>query len=429
MPQSQGHKECSMNREQNARVSEKRYVGLDVHKHYITVGGMNGQQEIVLRPRDVEMERFKTWAESNLRKTDEVVLEATTNTWDVYDTIALLVKRVVVAHPAEVKQIANARVKTDNQDVMRLIRLLIADIVPEVWVPPVEVRQLRALISYRWRLVKMTTAIQNRMHSLLHRHNIQKPEGKVDTGENREWWEGLKLSALEDLRMKQELETLRLVRENIAEVDRELGRLSTSERWGDQSVYLMQNPGVGVIVTMTILSAIGDIRRFESPKKLVGYSGLGAGVHDSGQKHQDKGITKYGRKELRWALVEASWQARRLNPRLKAEYNELCKRKHKNKAIVAIARKLLVSLWYMLQRKEAGRHQSEEDLAYKMLTWAWHMDKSALNGMTNQQFSKYELLQLKKGENLTRIVKGGLPRRIAPKEEVLALIAEQNPKQ
>ena len=157
----------------------------------------------------------------------------------------------------------------------------------------------------------------------------------------------------------------------------------------------------------------------------MGYAGLGAGVHESGQKHQDKGITKYGRKELRWALVEASWQAVRSNPRLKAEYNELCKRKHKNKAIVAIARKLLVSLWYMLQRKEASRHQSEEDLAYKMLTWAWHMDKSALNGMTNQQFAKYELLQLKKGEDLTRIVKGGVARRIASKEEVLALKPEQ----
>ena len=244
-----------------------RYIGLDEPKHYITVGGMNKAQEIVVRPRNVDIERFQTWAEENLRKTDEVVLEATTNTWDVYDMIALLVKRVVVAHPAEVKQIANARVKTDNQDVLRLIRLLVADIVPEVWVPPLEVRQLRALISYRWRLVtpalaggarEMTTAIQNRMHSLLHRHNIQKLEGKVDTGENREWWAGLKLSVLEDLRMKQELETLRLVRENIAEVDRELGRLSTSERWGVESVYLMQNPGVGVIVTMTILSAIGE---------------------------------------------------------------------------------------------------------------------------------------------------------------------------
>lgn len=415
-----------MKRERNTRVLDegKRYIGLDVHKHYITVGGMNEQQELVLRPRNVDIERFQTWAESNLCKTDEVVLEATTNTWDIYDMIVSFVKRVVVAHPAEVKQIANSRVKTDNQDVIRLVRLLIADIVPEVWVPPVEVRQLRALISYRWRLVKMSTAIQNRMHSLLHRHNLQAPQGKVDTGENRAWWEQLKLSELETLRMKQELKTLRLVREHIVEVEKELGRLSTSEGWGSQAVYLMQIPGVGIIVTMTILSAIGDIRRFESPKKLVGYAGLGAGVHDSGQKHREKGITKFGRKELRWALVEASWQAIRSNPRLRAQYNALCKRRHPNQAIVAIARKLLVTLWYLLNNQTIYKHSSDEDLAYKMLTWAWHMDKSALHGMTNQQFAKYGLLQLGRGEHLTRIVKGGQPRRIAPKEEVLALKPE-----
>jgi transposase len=413
----------------NTREGEVRYIGLDVHKHYITVGGMNLQQEIVLRPRDVEMERFKMWAEQNLQKTDAVVLEATTNTWDVYDTIAPLVRRVVVAHPAEVKQIANSRVKTDNQDVLRLIRLLIADIVPEVWVPPVEVRELRALISYRWRLVKMSTAIQNRMHSLLHRHNIQAPEGKIDTGENREWWEKLKLSKLETLRLKQEIKTLRLIREHIVEMETELGRLSTSERWGDQAVYLMQIPGVGVIVTMTILSAIGDIERFESPKKLVGYAGLGAGVHDSGQTHREKGITKFGRKELRWALVEASWQAIRANPRWRAQYDGLCKRKHPNQAIVAIARKLLVTIWYLLNGQEAYDRSSDEELAYKMLTWSWHIDPTALNGMTHQQFAKYGLLQLGRGQQLTRILRSGRPRRIASTEEVLALKPELRLKQ
>ena len=420
-----------MKRERQTR--EVRYLGLDVHKHYITVGGMNAQQEIVLRPRDVEMERFKRWAEENLTETDEVVLEATTNTWDVYDTIVGLVKRVVVAHPAEVKQIANSRVKTDNQDVIRLLRLLIADLVPEVWVPPLEVRELRAMISYRWRLVtpalaggarEMATAIQNRMHSLLHCHNIQAPDGKIDVGENRAWWEQLKLSELETLRLKQELKTLRLVREHIVEVEKELGRLSTSERWGSQAVRIMQLPGVGIIVTMTLLSAIGDIRRFESPKKLVGYAGLGAGVHDRGQKHREKGITKFGRKELRWALVEASWQAVRSNPRWRSHYATLCKRKHPNQAIVAIARKLLVTLWYLWNNPTSYQHSSDEDLAYKMLTWAWHMDKSALHGMSSQQFAKYGLLQLGRGEHLTRIVKGGQPRRIASKEEVLALKPE-----
>lgn len=411
------------------KTREERYLGLDVHKHYITVGGMNREQAVVLKPRNVDMERFKHWAEENLRETDEVVLEATTNTWDIYDIVVPLVKRVVVAHPAEVKQIANARVKTDNQDVNRLIRLLIADLVPEVWVPPVEVRELRALLSYRWRLVKMATAVQNRLHSLLHRHNIQAPEGKIDVGENREWWEQLKLSELETLRLKQELKTLRLVREHIREVEKELGRLSTSERWHAQATHVMQLPGVGIVVTMTILAAIGNIRRFEKPKHLVGYAGLGAGVHDSGQKHHEKGITKAGRKELRWALVEAAWQAIRSNPKLRTEYDQLCKRKHPNQAIVAIARKLLVTLWYLLSRQEAYDYFTDEDLAYKMLTWAWHMDRSALRGLSPQQFAKCGLIELGRGQDLTRIVKGGQPRRIAPKEEVLALKPELSLKQ
>jgi transposase len=409
-----------MKGEQKTR--ESRYIGLDVHKHYITIGGMNQEQEIVLRPRNVDMARFKRWAEENLRDTDEVVLEATTNTWDIYDIVLPLVKRVVVAHPAEVKQIAHARVKTDNQDVLRLVRLLIADLVPEVWVPPVEVRELRALLSYRWRLVKMSTAIQNRMHSLLHRHNIPAPEGKIDVGKNRVWWEQLKLSELETLRLQQELKSLRMVREHILEVEKELGHLSTSERWHAQATHVMQLPGVGIVVTMTILAAIGDIRRFENPKKLVGYAGLGAGVHDSGQTHREKGLTKSGRKELRWALVEAAWQAVRSHPYWRAQYEELCRRKHPNQAIVAMARKLLVTLWYLLSKPESYDRSSDEDLAYKMLTWAWHLDPRAKRGLTNQQFAKYALLQLGRGQQLTRILKGSLPRRIAPAQEVLALI-------
>jgi len=278
---------------------EKRYIGLDVHKHYITVGGMNAQQEMVLRPRNVEMERFKAWAEENLRQADEVVLEATTNTWDIYDTVAPLVKRVVVAHPAEVKQIANARVKTDNQDVIRLLRLLIADMLPEVWVPPVEIRELRALISYRWRLVKMATAIQNRMHSLLHRHNIQAPEGKIDTGENRDWWEQVQLSELERLRLNQELKTLRLVREHIVEVEHELGHLSTSERWSKQATHIMQLPGVGIIVTMTILSAIG-----ETPAPTAGTVSNASPVRRSWSGMLDS--------ELGWKIVDKSTATRAL---------------------------------------------------------------------------------------------------------------------
>jgi len=185
---------------------------------------------------------------------------------------------------------------------------------------------------------------------------------------------------------------------------------------------------------MIVLSAIGDVTRFTHPKQLVGYAGLGAGVHDSGQKHQDKAITKEGRRELRWALVEASWGAIRSDPYWKAQYEHLKKTKHANKAIVAIARKLLVSVWYILTKHEPYRHFDVETIAYKMLTpvplagiWSQRMDEKALKGMTRPQFAKYGLLRLGVGQDLTRIVRSNLPRRIAPAEEVLKLKPDLRP--
>ena len=114
----------------------ERYLAIDAHKQYVVVGGLNAQQEIVLPVRRIEVDEYAKWAQANLKPGDAVVIEATTNTWNLYDSTAPLVGKVVVAHPFEVKQIANARVKTDKLDVYRLARLLAADLVPEVWCRP-----------------------------------------------------------------------------------------------------------------------------------------------------------------------------------------------------------------------------------------------------------------------------------------------------
>ena len=172
-----------------------------------------------------------------------------------------------MAHAGAVRQIAEARVKTDKEDVKRLIRLLIADIVPEVWVPPVEVRELRGLISYRNRLVKTSTMIRNRLQSLIHRHNLILPKGGLM---DQAWWEAQKIGALEKMQIRQELAMLKELAKHKAEVDAELGRQSLGERWSKQAMRLLQLPGFGVVISMTVLSAIGDITRFESAKKLVG---------------------------------------------------------------------------------------------------------------------------------------------------------------
>jgi transposase len=401
----------------------ERYMALDIHREYLLVGGWNEAKEWVLTPRRVGIEKFPEWAKKNIRSGDIVVLETTTNVWVVYDIVAPLAGRVLVANAAEVKEIANARVKTDKEDIKKLLKLLIGGIVPEVWVPPLHVRELRAFISYRRRLVSMATMIRNRLQSLLHKHNLLVPEEGLL---NEAWWQAqTSISSLEKMQIRQEVALLAEVEKQKAAVDKELGHQSTGKEWGSQAIRLMQIPGVGVIVAMTVLSAIGDISRFENAKKLVGYAGIGAGVHDSGKTHQEKKITKKGRRELRWAMVEAAWRAVRMSPLWKAEYEKHLKRMRKpNQAIVVIARKLLVAIWHVLSREETDIHANEEDLAYKMLLLSWSLSEDVRMGLTYKQFAKYALMKLGVETDITRFVRKNVPRRLAPRDEVLMCMAE-----
>ncbi len=405
----------------------QRYLAIDIHKHYVMIGGQNRQQKWTLRPRQVPMTRFREWAAQNFKPDDAVVVEATGSVWDIYDIVAPLVRRTVVANAHKVRQIAEARVKTDKEDIRRLITLLIADIVPEVWVPPQPVRELRALISFRWRLNKQMTMSKNRLHSVVQRFNLQPPEGGLLTEKNRAWWAAQEFSELTGFQVARDLEIVAHLAGQKAAIDQKLAELSNTEPWAADMVFLLQIPGFGLIFSLVVLSAIGDIRRFSHSKKLVGYAGLGAGVHASGEKYQEKSITKAGRKELRWALVGAAWVAVRSDPFWQAQFKRLEIRMPRNQAIVAIARRLLVSLWHILTKREPYRHFNAETIAYKLLTWAWSMDETARQGLTRAQFAKYGLLRLGIGQDLERIERGGYPRRLAPAEEVLALKPELAP--
>lgn len=161
------------------------------------------------------------------------------------------------------------------------------------------------------------------------------------------------------LRLGQALATLDHLEPEIGEVEQELFRLSTVSPWAEAMPYLMQLPGFGIIVAMTVLAAIGDITRVPCAKKLVGYAGLGASVHASGETHRTGRITETGRKDLRWISVEAAHIAVLYHDYWKGEYARLEKRLGSNKAIVVIARKLLVVVWpcSRIARQIATRHR------------------------------------------------------------------------
>jgi transposase len=401
-----------------------RYIAIDIHKHYLMIGGIDAHKRVVLQPRRVELHRWSAWAQANLHPTDAMVIEATTNAWVIYDLLSTLVGRAVVVHPAKVKLIAEARVKTDKVDVLTLAQLLRADMLPEVWVPAQHVRDLRALLSHRRRLVSLQTTAKNRLQSVLHRLNLPPPDGDLFARKQHEWWASLELSTTERLRVDQDLATLDHIIAQIEQVDAELRRLSTSEQWAEQTPYLVQLPGIGLLTAMTILGAIGDVTRFPSSKQLLGYAGLGAGVHDSGKSHRDKGITKQGRRDLRFVLVEAARVAVQTHPYWKREFARLAKRIGEHKAVVAIARKLLIVVWHVLMEGSADRRADAEQVAFKLMVWSWKLSDQQRGGLSSRQFIRAQLIRLGLGDDLTHITRGGTRRPLATIEEVLALRPE-----
>lgn len=405
----------------------RRYIGLDIHKQYCVIGGVDREGRVMLRAVRVEHAELEGWLKKNLLPTDHVVIESTTNAWHVYDLLAPLVERVVVANPAKVKQIATARVKTDVRDTFILARLLAANLVPEVWVPPLHVRELRQLLSQRRQLVETHTQIVNRMHSVAHRHHLKHERGKRFNEKNTIWQKDKRLSRVEQFQLELEMENRVYVEKQIQRISREVTRMCHQKPWAESMTYLMQLPGFGVITAMTVLAAIGEVQRFGSAKHLASYSGLTGGLDQSGTHLVQKGITKEGRKELRWTMVEVAQRAVKSDPRWTRKLQELQKRMHRNQAIVAVARQLLELVWYVLTRRQAYRHFSQERIAYKYLTWAWQMDEAARDGLTRQQFARYYLMRLGIGHDLTRIsLDPKHPRKIASEAELLALRPELN---
>jgi transposase len=392
----------------------KRYVGLDVHKNYVMVGAVTRTQEMVLPPRKVGLTAFEDWATKHLRLTDEVVLEATTNAWYLYDLLEPLVERVVVCHPPQVKLIAAALVKTDKKDTMTLAKLLAVGMIPPVWVPPVHVRELRALMSHRQRLIAQQTRTKNRLRSLLQRQHLVPPDGDLFSQAQRPWWAKLTLTPSEKLRARQDLIILDQLAPLIAEVETEIGRLSLTEPWADQTPYLLQLPGIGLITAMTILGAIGEIERFPTAKKLVGYAGLGARIHASGQTHRSGGITKQGRKELRAVLIEAAWIAVRYDQHWREQFDHLADRIGRQKAIVAIARKLLVVIWHVLTAQVADRKAQPQQVARYFITWGRQLRVKSTLGLKASQFARQQLDRLKLGQDLERVTYGSVTYRLLP---------------
>jgi len=380
---------------------EKRYFGFDVHKAFVMVAAVDAQQNVVMTPRKISVANLESWLGKNITRCDEVVIEAMTGTWCMYDLLVQFAGRVVVAHTAHVKLIASSFVKTDKRDALVLGKLLAANILPEVWVPPQYVRDLRSLVYTRHTLVRRRISAKNRIRGILQLNRVIGPTGTHVF--EPEYWDELDLPSVDKLRAKQTIAELKLLKQHIKEVEEELTRLSASDPWVDMVPYLLQLPGVGLISAMAILSAIGDIERFPTSKQLVGYAGLGARIYASGQTQITGGITKQGRRELRTTMIEVAWNAIKYSPLWKERFERLAHRMGRQKAAVAIARKILVVIWHVLTKKVADREAVPNTVAKSMLLWSQRNRLATSLGTLPALFTREKLNQLKLGQELAEI--------------------------
>jgi transposase len=367
-------------------LSPNRFIGLDIHKAYFVAVGVDAHKQVVLGPQTVPNHQLDAWIAKYLLPTDAVVVEMTVNTYLFHDVIAPVVHSFIAVHPPNVTLVTGAKVKTDKKAALTLAQLHAVGMLKGVWIPPVAVRCLRAAIAQREKMVRLSTQAKNRLSSLLHRrHLIFSGEGSQYSPEQKEWWLALPLTDLEKLIVQTDLDTLAFARQQIEVIEHVL----QCEAAKDERVPLLaQLPGIGILTALTILAAIGVIERFEDAKHLVGYAGLGTRVHDSGQVHQNGRITKAGRKDLRRAMVNAANVAAQRHPFWQKEFARLEVRLGRSKAIVAIARKLLVAVWHILTYGEADRHADERKVAASFINLAHTMStKNLPEGISAKVFS------------------------------------------
>jgi transposase len=217
-----------------------------------------------------------------------------------------------LVHPLRCKAIASARLKNDKVDAAILAQLLRADLLPEAWIAPKEVRELRALLRHRVALVRLCTGLRNRIHAVVADHGHDRPDafwtGAYWTGPGRAWLSGLPLPAVSRRVVADSLAVIDAIAPTIEQLDREVhARAKTDPR----VKVLTALPGVGEFTAMVLLAEIGDIARFSNARKLASWAGLTPTVRGSDQTVHHGQASKQGSPYVRWVLGQAAHIAKR----------------------------------------------------------------------------------------------------------------------
>jgi transposase len=319
------------------------YVGIDVHRKRSQIAVVDKSGEVIVNrnvPNGVEPVLS---AMGSVPRGTAVAFEAAYGWGWLVELLDDYGFEAHLVHPTRCKAIAAARLKNDKVDAATLAQLLRADLLPEAWIAPPAVRQLRTLLRHRCQLVRLRTLYRTRIHAVLADFGYDRPGG-CWSGPGREWLATLDLPEMSRRVIE---DYLTLLDGLVRPIDALDGVIHDRAKTDRRVKVLMALPGVGELTAMIILAEVGDVSRFGSARKLASWAGLTPTVRGSDRTVRHGHISKQGSTWLRWILCEAAQTAKR-HPDFAPTYAAISHRRGKKIATTAIARRLLTRAFHLL---------------------------------------------------------------------------------
>jgi transposase len=330
-----------------------KYVGVDLHKHLIVlcvVVLVAGRPKAVKRARLHCNDPEAIVAFFRDLGPFQVVVEATAAYEWFFQLIEQWADRVVLAHPKKLRIIAESTRKSDKIDAEVLAVFLALDMIPQAYRPTPRIRQHRVLVRHRCWLQRRITSLKCKIRNVLGHYNAD--IAQLFTHKGCEYLATVPLSSADRFTVVALQEQLGLFQRQLCEADRQLEQFAQTAPWAEQEARALLDtiPQIGPVTIDVVLSELGDWRRFRSQKAVTAFAGLDPGFRKSAEKCMELHISKEGSRLLRWALIQAAWRLVVRSPRWRRMFERLrANTGSKKKAIVAVARHLLCTMFAMLQ--------------------------------------------------------------------------------
>jgi transposase len=324
-------------------------MGLDQHRAQITAEWLDTSTGEIGRARVTPAHRpgVRRFVERFRGRELEVALEATTGWRFVVEELRRVGASVHLAEPAETaaRRGSKKRAKNDRADARHLRELLMAGRLPESWIPPDHILDLRARVRLRHTLVDQRGEWQQRIQAVLYHHGCPQRRNLM-TGEGRAWLAAQRLPVTAREQVTVALSVIDGLDRQLDPLDKEL-RAWARRQPGCRA--LMGQFGIGPVTAVTILAELGDARRFSSSREAVRYAGMDITVHQSDQRRAPGHLSRQGPPALRWALFEAAQSAARAGSPDHDYYRQAAERLGANRACLSVARKLLKRGYHTLR--------------------------------------------------------------------------------